>query len=349
MTTQTAGDERDRVTPARPADIYTVAKHAKVSHQTVSRVLNDNPNVRAETRLRVQASIAALGYTPNAAARTLNTKRSDTLGLIVLNDELHGPAQAVRQIERAAREAGYGLRVVHLASIARSSLRSTVRALRDQMVDGVIVVDPHPEDGLLLEPVERTFPLVMVGGQAGGVPGVRYDSAAGVRRAVDHLLSLGHRTVHHVSGPQGWSEADARRDAWARALEDHGREVPEPLIGDWSAASGYAAGRRLAERPEVTAVLAANDHMALGLMRAMAEAGRKVPSDVSVIGFDNTAESAYYYPPLTTLSQAFAALGHHVVELAIRQIQNGGRTGVEDVVLESPSLVLRESTARVRP
>lgn len=336
----------ERVGQVRPPDIYTVARHAKVSHQTVSRVLNNSSNVRAETRLRVQASIAALGYTPNAAARSLNTKRSDTLGLIVLNDDLHGPAQAVRQIERAAREAGYGLRVVHLAPIARGSLRGTVRALRDQMVDGVIVVDPHPEDGPLLEPVDRAFPLVMVGGEASGVPGVRYDSAAGVRQAVDYLLSLGHKTVHHVSGPPGWSEADARREAWRSALEDRGCTIPDPITGDWTAASGFAAGRELATRPEVTAVLAGNDHMALGLMRSLTEAGRRIPEDVSIIGFDNTADSAYYIPPLTTLSQAFAELGNHVVQLAVGQIQSGRRDGTADVVLEPPSLILRASTGR---
>lgn len=333
----------------RASDIYTVARHAGVSHQTVSRVLNGSPNVRASTRQRVEESIRVLGYRPNAAARALNTRRSSTMGLVVLNDELHGPASAVRQIERSAREAGYGLRVTHVSAGARSTVLDAIQALRDQMVDAIMIIDPHPADHHLLDGVDPHFPLVMVGGDLHDIPGVRYASGEGVAQAVDYLLSIGHRTVHHVAGPAGWSEAEVRREAWAARLREHGRDVPPPLEGDWTAASGFSAGQVLARRPEVSAVFAGNDRMALGVLRAMAEAGRRIPEDVSVVGFDNTPDAAYYRPPLTTLSQDFASVGAHAVRLAVRQVQAGGRHTTDGVVLEAPALVLRASTGPAVP
>lgn len=341
---QAAGAPVEVPDAGRASDIYTVARHAGVSHQTVSRVLNNSPNVRASTRQRVEESIRILGYRPNAAARALNTRRSSTMGLVVLNDELHGPASAVRQIERSAREAGYGLRVTHVSAIARSTVRDAIQALRDQMVDAVMIIDPHPADHHLLDGIDPHFPLVMIGGDLHDIPGVRYASGDGVAQAVDHLLAMGHGTVHHVAGPAGWSEAEVRREAWATRLRTRGRPVPPPLEGDWTAASGYSAGLALARQPEVTAVFAGNDRMALGVLRALAEAGRRVPEDVSVIGFDNIPDAAYYRPPLTTLSQDFASVGAHAVRLALRQAQAGHRHAAEGVVLEAPALVLRAST-----
>lgn len=363
----------ERVTrhrPERPPDIHAVARQAGVSHQTVSRVLNEHPNVRASTRARVRAVMEELGYTPNLAARALITGRSKTLGLVVLNEELHGPASALRAIEQDARAAGYGVRIIHLSAVARSTLREVVENLQRQLVEAVLIVDPHPEDQPLLDPLPADLPMVTVGGlHSEGVPGVRFDSGPGVAQAVDYLLGLGHRTVHHVAGPAGWSEADVRREAWQRALAGAGAPVPRPEAGDWSARSGYQAGRRLlaaggvgpggagpggtgsgagaedAAVPAVTAVFAANDQMALGVLYACAEAGVRVPGDLSVIGFDDVPDAAYYQPSLTTLRQDFAELGRHAVELALRQIASGTRQGTGGFTLPPPSLILRASAA----
>lgn len=334
-----------RRTDRRP-DIHAVARHAGVSHQTVSRVLNEHPNVRASTRDRVREAMAVLGYAPNVAARTLITGRSRTLGLVVLNEELHGPACALRAIEQDARAAGYGVRIIHLSAVARSTLRDVVESLREQLVEAVLIVDPHPEDQPLLEPVPPDLPMVTVGGlRSRGVPGVSFDSGPGVAQAVDYLLGLGHQTVYHVAGPAGWSESDVRRRAWQDALAKAGRPVPEPVLGDWSARSGYQAGRVLRERTDLTAVLAGNDQMALGLLHAFAEAGVRVPADVSVVGFDDVPDAAYYQPALTTLRQDFVELGRHAVELALRQIAAGSRQGMEGFTLPPPSLILRASAA----
>jgi DNA-binding LacI/PurR family transcriptional regulator len=330
----------------RPPDIHAVARHAGVSHQTVSRVLNEHPNVRAATRARVRESMEVLGYRPNLAARALITGRSKTIGLVVLNEELHGPACALRAIEQDARAAGFGVRIIHLSTVARGTLREAVESLQRQLVEAVLVIDPHPEDQALLEPVPPDLALVTVGGlHSQGVPGVSYDSGPGVAQAVEYLLGLGHPTVHHVAGPAGWGESDVRREAWRQALRRAGRAVPAPVEGDWSARSGYRAGLVLRERPELTAVLAGNDQMALGLLFAFAEGGIRVPSDVSVIGFDDVPDAAYYQPPLTTLRQDFAQLGRHAVELALRQIANGGRQGMSGFTLPPPSLILRASAA----
>jgi LacI family transcriptional regulator len=331
---------------SRPPDLHAVARHAGVSHQTVSRVLNEHPNVRAATRERVREAMAELGYRPNLAARALITGRSKTLGLVVLNEELHGPASALRAIEQDARAAGYGVRIIHLSTVARSTLREAVESLQRQLVEAVLVIDPHPEDQALLEPVPPDLALVTVGGlHSAGVPGVSYDSGPGVAQAVDYLLGLGHRTVHHVAGPAGWSESDVRARAWRQALERAGALVPEPVEGDWSARSGHRAGLVLRERPGVTAVLAGNDQMALGLLHAFAAARIRVPADVSVVGFDDVPDAAYYLPSLTTLRQDFAELGRHAVELALRQIASGTRQSIGGFTLPPPSLILRASAA----
>jgi len=328
----------------RPPDIHAVARHAGVSHQTVSRVLNEHPNVRPATRARVQEAMAELDYRPNLAARALITGRSKTLGLVVLNEELHGPASALRAIEQDARAAGYGVRIIHLSVVARSTLRDAVESLQRQLVEAVLVIDPHPEDQALLEPVPADLALVTIGGlRSPGVPGVFYDSGPGVAQAVEYLLGLGHATVHHVAGPAGWGESDVRHQAWRAALRQAGRAIPPPVDGDWTARSGYRAGLALREQPELTAVLAGNDQMALGLLYAFAEAGIRVPGDVSVVGFDDVPDAAYYQPSLTTLRQDFAELGRHAVELALRQIANGSRQGMGGFTLPPPSLILRAS------
>jgi DNA-binding LacI/PurR family transcriptional regulator len=338
------GKARNRAN--RPPDIHAVARHAGVSHQTVSRVLNEHPNVRASTRARVREAMAVLGYTPNVVARALITGRSRTLGLIVLNEELHGPASALRAIEQDARAAGYGLRIIHLSAVARSTLPDVVDSLQRQLVEAVLIIDPHPEDQVLLAPVPSGLALVTVGGlHSEGVPGVSYDSGPGVAQALEYLLGLGHETVHHVAGPGGWSESDVRREAWRDTLQRVGRPVPEPVEGDWTARSGYRAGRVLRERPGLTAVFAGNDQMALGLLYAFAEAGIPVPAQVSVIGFDDVPDAAYYQPSLTTLRQDFGELGRHAVELALRQIAAGTRQGIGGFTLPPPSLILRASAA----
>ncbi|MFI7420741.1 LacI family DNA-binding transcriptional regulator [Nonomuraea sp. NPDC049684] len=319
-----------------------VAVLAGVSAMTVSRVLNAPDRVRAETRARVMAAVRELDYRPNQAARQLVTGRSGVLGVVSIDTTLYGPASTLYCIEQAARRAGYNVSIASLPSLSRRSMEEGVQRLRAQAVDGVIIVAPHESaaDGLRHLPPE--MPVVAVdAGDDIPVPVAKVDQQAGARRVTRHLLSLGHETVWHVAGPADWLDANGRIEGWRGVLEAAGREVPEVLRGDWSARSGYQLGRRLCENPDVTAVFVANDQMALGVLRALREAGRRVPEDVSVAGFDDIPESAYFWPPLTTVRQDFGEVGRHAFHLLL-DFMAGHEP--EPRRLVEPELVVREST-----
>ncbi|MEU5867523.1 MULTISPECIES: LacI family DNA-binding transcriptional regulator [unclassified Nonomuraea] len=319
-----------------------VAVLAGVSAMTVSRVLNAPDRVRAETRARVMAAVRELDYRPNQAARQLVTGRSGVLGVVSIDTTLYGPASTLYCIEQAARRAGYNVSIASLPSLSRRSMEEGVQRLRAQAVDGVIIVAPHESaaDGLRHLPPE--MPVVAVdAGDDIPVPVAKVDQQAGARRVTRHLLSLGHETVWHVAGPADWLDANGRIEGWRGVLEAAGRQAPDVLRGDWSARSGYQLGRRLAENPDVTAVFVANDQMALGVLRALREAGRRVPEDVSVAGFDDIPESAYFWPPLTTVRQDFGEVGRHAFHLLL-DFMAGHEPEARRLV--EPELVVREST-----
>jgi DNA-binding LacI/PurR family transcriptional regulator len=327
---------------SRDPAMTDVARLAGVSHQTVSRVLNDHPNVKEQTRLRVRAAIAELGYRPNRAARTLVTGRSQLIGIVTLNSTLFGPASLLTAFEQAAAEAGFAVSVASVVNLDRESVTAAVDRHLDQRVAGVVVIAPTVSAGEGLAAVPAGVPLVTIDGdpdQARAL--VTVDQVAGARAATRHLLAAGHRTVWHVSGPAQWYDAAGRIEGWRQALREAGAEEPPLMPADWSAAAGYAAGQMLARMPEVTAVFAANDHLALGLLRALHEKKRRVPGDVSVVGFDDVPEAAYFIPPLTTVRPDFAAVAHAGLELLLAQIAEPG-VQAGRVVLE-PELVERDS------
>jgi DNA-binding LacI/PurR family transcriptional regulator len=314
-----------------------------VSHQTVSRVINGSRHVRPETRQKVLAAMRELGYRPNPVARALVTGRSNTLGVVSFDTTLYGPASTLFGIERAAHEAGYFIIVASLKALDRSSVADAVERLRRQGVDGVLVIAPMQDaaDALLHAPSE--VPLVAVeAGPDDVVPVVAVDQFAGAGKATQHLLDLGHRTVWHIAGPSDFLESRKRQEGWRSTLEAAGIEPPPALAGDWSARSGYDLGRRLAADPEVTAIFVANDQMALGVLRAMNEAGREVPRDVSVVGFDDVPESPYFTPPLTTIRQDFDEMGSRSLRLLLRSIETGRRVQAGSSV--EPELIVRAST-----
>lgn len=321
-----------------------VGRLAGVSHQTVSRVINGSRHVRPETRERVLEAMRELGYSPNPVARALVTGRSQMLGVVSFDTTLYGPASTLLGIERAAHEAGYFIVVASLEALDRASVTDAVSRLSRQGVDGVLVIAPHQDASDALLHVPPDIPLVAVeAGPAGTVPLVAVDQYAGAVSATRHLLDLGHETVWHIAGPSDWLEARQRREGWRATLEAAGLEPPPPLIGDWSARAGYDLGRRLSADRSVTAVFVANDQMALGVLRAMHEAGRRIPRDVSVVGFDDVPEAPYFTPPLTTVRQDFDEVGTRSLRLLVRTIQAGKRIASDSRV--APQLVLRASTA----
>ena len=324
--------------PGRRVSMADVAVRAGVSGQTVSRVVNGSPRVDPSTRTRVETAMAELGYRPHRAARALRTGRSQTIGLVVSTLSSVGNFRMLQAVADAAESLGYALTVV--TATGPVSVAAAFERLGEQGVDGAIVLneataitrDAGAPAGLRLvvvdSPADDRF----------GVVGS--DHAGGARAATEHLLETAHATVWHVAGPAASFAAAARERGWRSALEAVGADVPEPLRGDWSAASGHAAGVALAARNDVTAVFCANDQMALGVMRALADAGRRIPEDVAVVGFDDVADAADFRPPLTTVRQDFDALGERAVAALVEAIA-GELPRVEVVPTR---LIVRESS-----
>ncbi|MCO5996325.1 LacI family DNA-binding transcriptional regulator [Actinoallomurus rhizosphaericola] len=333
------GDARVTTRPG----LRDVARLAGVSHQTVSRVFQGHPRVTAETRAKVLAAAAQLDFRPNAFARALATGRSRTLGVVSFDATLFGPASMISEIERCAREADYFTSVIALQSASQRSISAAAERLRGQGVDGLIVIPGHVPLTQTTQHLPADLPVVVMESET-VVPSVGVDQYTGPKAATRYLLDLGHRTVHHLPGPMSWLEARERARGWRDALTEAGAPVPPTIPGDWSAGSGYDRGLVLAADPDITAIFAANDQNALGVLRALHEAGRRVPDDVSVIGFDNIPEAAYFIPPLTTIRQDFAAVGRSSVSLLLEQIESGRRSDKKIII--STELVSRSSAGR---
>ncbi|MEV4352057.1 LacI family DNA-binding transcriptional regulator [Actinoplanes sp. NPDC049596] len=322
-----------------------VARLAGVSHQTVSRVLNEHRNVSEQTRLKVQAAIAELGYRPDRAARALVTGTSKVIGVVTQNTALYGPAMMLTAFEEAALATGFAVNVGSVRNLDERSIADAVERHLDQRVAGLVVIAPVASAGPALAQLPEDVPLVTIDGDPERTSTlVTVDQVAGARAATEHLLEAGHDTVWHISGPSDWFDAAGRVRGWESALRDAGREIPPLLTGDWGAASGYRNGQLLARLPEATAVFTANDHIALGLLRALNEHGRRVPEDVSIVGFDDVPEAEYFTPPLTTVRPDFDAAATATLELLLAQIEQEATADAARRTI-APSLVVRGSVA----
>ncbi|MFK4762234.1 LacI family DNA-binding transcriptional regulator [Microbacterium sp. ZW T5_45] len=311
-----------------------VAARAGVSGQTVSRVVNDSPRVDPTTRERVEIAMVELGYRPHRAARALRTGRSQTIGLVVTTLATVGNSRMLQATAEAAAERGYALTLV----TASAGVGAAFERLLEQEVDGAIVLNEASAQ-VSSAALPSGLRLVVVDADADpGFTSVHSDHAGGAAAATRYLLELGHGTVHHLAGPSGSFAAAERERGWRQAVVDAGAEAPAVIRGDWSAEAGFAAGESLAA---ASAVFCANDQMALGLLRAFAEAGRRVPEDVDVIGFDDLPDAANYRPPLTTIRQDFTALAQRAVDALVADIE--GAPGVAASVVPT-SLVRRSST-----
>lgn len=320
-----------------------VAARAGVSGQTVSRVVNDSPRVDPVTRARVEQAMSALGYRPHRAARALRTGRSQTIGLVVTTLTTVGNSRMLQATAEAAAERGYALTVV----TAAESVTTAFARLAEQEVDGAIVLNEASAQVSGHEPPAGLRLVVVDAPSGAGFAAVHSDHRGGAATATARLLALGHDTVHHLAGPADSYAAAERERGWRETLAAAGVTPPELVRGDWSADAGFAAGPAL---EAASAVFCANDQMALGLLRALAEAGRRVPEDVSVIGFDDVPDAANYRPPLTTIRQDFTALAHRAVAALVAEIEGGavgdGAAGDGAVSVIPTQLVERASTAR---
>ncbi|ROS73336.1 LacI family DNA-binding transcriptional regulator [Cellulomonas sp. PhB143] len=323
-----------------------VAALAQVSSQTVSRVANGHPSVRADTRDRVLAAMETLGYAPNTAARALRYGRFGTIGLIAHRLARTGESRTVEGVVEAARALGLTVTLVDVLAPTTHDMTEAVAQLNHQSIDGLVIIrsELSATENLLLP---ARLPVVVSDSRLlGSRPAVGTDQGQGSRLLVEHLLGLGHRTVHHLAGPAESGPAQERRDVWAQVLRAAGRPVPPHGEGDWTAQAGYAWGAGL-DLDDVTAVFCANDEMAAGVVRALHERGVRVPQEVSVVGFDDVALAGYLWPPLTTVRQDFQKIGAELVRLLAEQMDSG--QDMSDVHVTVPvELVTRESTAPPR-
>ena len=327
----------------RPPSQSDVASLAGVSTQTVSRVANGSSNVDENTRERVLSAMRMLGYHRNSAARALNLGRFHMLGVISFDLSAHGNARTLAAVSRAAQAAGYSVNVAGVENQTEDAVQAAVAHLTGQAVDGLVVIEAQILDRTGLQLSAGVPVIVADGDPEHPFSSVDNNQAAGSEAATEHLLDLGHRTVWHVAGPQDSYSARHRATAWHSTLKRAGAWVPPLQLGDWTADSGYRIGRELAARNDVTAIFAANDQMALGVMRALHEADRAVPGDVSVVGFDDMPESACFFPPLTTIHQDFEEIGRQCVSLLLDRIQQPADTA-KRLITVSPRLVVRASS-----
>ncbi|WP_223878542.1 LacI family DNA-binding transcriptional regulator [Microbacterium radiodurans] len=329
----------------RAASLRDVAERAGASPQTVSRVANGGANVTAALRDRVLDAMRELDYRPNAAARAIRRGAFRSVGIVYNTLGSVGIHRTLGEISERAATRGYATTLMPMTASTTSDASGAFSRLNEMTVDVVIAIiaDRFEADGVVRLP--EGIPAVVVGPEIlHGAATIDFDQRGGAEQAVAHLLSLGHRTVHHLAGPAESFPAERRRMSWADTLTGSGRELTVIERGDWTARSGYAAAQRLLTHTAPTAVFVANDQMALGAYRALHEAGLRVPTDVSVVGFDDTEEGAMLVPPLTTVRQEWRALGRDALDLALAMSDGAGPSSV----ILPTSLIIRSSTAAPR-
>jgi LacI family transcriptional regulator len=319
---------------------------AGVSHVTVSRVLNEHPSVRPETRARVEAAIEKLGYRPNIVARALKSRHSSTIGVVLAGVELYELPRILRGVQSAAQRAGYWVNLASWQGGTTKDLTETLRRLTDQAVEAIAVIADRPMVADALADIVTGLPMTVI--MSGNVPNpelgfVELDQELGARLAVEHLLSLGHQHVVHLAGPTSTFDFRARVDGWRAALKDADGEL---LEGEFDGNGGYRLAHHLVTRSQElpTAIFAGNDLMAMGVLAAFANHGIVVPDDVSLVGFDDIPGAGYLVPSLTTVRQDFVGLGARGIEQVLRMMR-GEPASCERI---APELVVRRSTARPR-
>jgi LacI family transcriptional regulator len=344
-------NSRSRVT------IKDVAAAAGVSHQTVSRVINDRPDVAEETRQRIWKVIEDLNYQPSAIARSLTHQRTLTLGVVTAGLKYLGPSRTLNGITKQAESLGYTLLLKELTSFDTNDVNPILRSLYARQVDGIIWAVPmvgNNRDWFKKQPVGPDVPIIFLTMEPqGDLDIVSMDNYKGGRLATEHLIDQGFKQIGHICGPLDWWEARQRKAGWQDTLTCAGMECTEKLCeaGNWSSSSGEQAFLRLiARNPDMDAVFVGNDQMALGVLQVVCQKGMEVPQDMAVVGFDGMAEAAYYSPPLTTIQQDQQKLGCIAVRELIHVIEANRQDKVfyhpKNISLD-PELIIRASSRRI--
>lgn len=328
--------------PQRAVGVRDVAARAGVSRQTVSRVLNDHPDVAPDTHARVVAAMEELGYRMNNAARALGTHRTRTIGVLASDALQYGPSRSMAAIEASARAAGYWITAAFADSGDEASVTAAIEHLRAQSVDGLIVFAPHARTLDVLDALRTGIPTVIL--HAAERADFTVDQRAGARLAVATLADAGHERIAHLAGPADWLEAEARAAGFAEELAARGLPAGAVFDGDWSPRSGHEAASAVIASG-ATAVFAANDQMALGLIGGLRAAGVAVPERISIVGFDDVPEAAYAWPPLTTVRQDFEELARRAVARVIADSGSGPATVPTEVKADASAATAAEADA----
>lgn len=329
---------------ATKPNIYDVAECAGVSHQTVSRVINNQPSVRPATRQRVLDAMAELEYVPNLAARALVTSKSGLIGILASDTTLYGPAGGVNAMEIEARRAGYMTITRSINPDSEPEIRAGVQHLRLLGVEGLIVITTHNRPAIIAREMLPHTPIVGIDAEYTAEElSVEVDNVDAASRATQHLIDLGHEGIVHFSGPTPSFVAKQRVAGYTSTMRRAGLR-PTVVPGDWSIATGFRIGMEF-DFEGVTGVFTANDSLALGLYKACRTRGIAIPGELSVVGFDDIPEAEYFDPPLTTMRQEFAEIGNHAMMLLLRKL-----AGEQNLVSEFVKLdfMVRQSTGPVR-
>ena len=328
------------------ANIYDVAKLAGVSHQTVSRVINSHPSVKPATREKVEGAISELKYRPNHAARQLVTSQSNMIGILIAGSELYGPWAILNAMEREARLEGYTVISISVLPDSPDSWREGIEQLRNLEIDGVITIALSNKIVKEVENSLASATIVIVDTE----PSKKFDAVnienfIGGKIATQHLIELGHKNIVHLTGPTSGYEGEQRRQGYEDAMRES-KLKSEVIEGDWSIETGYAIGREIAARKvRPTAIFTSNDHQALGVIKAFGENKIRVPQDISIVGFDNIPEAAYFSPALTTIHQDFDQLGKLAIERMLIQLKEPAK---HEALTIAPTLIVRESTQQLK-
>jgi DNA-binding LacI/PurR family transcriptional regulator len=325
--------------------IYDIAVRTGVSYQTVSRVLNEMPHVSPATREKVQAVMQEVGFRPNMTARQLASQRSTIVGLVTYATSFYGPAQVLANSEQASKEMGLSFMFSGIVDQTTPEIRRAVHELCAHQVCGILLHLPLCIDLRDLQDVCRNVPIVAVDSNLGyKCPAIYINQERGSRIATQHLIQLGHKKIAYLRGPLSWRAAELRFKGWLKELKAAGLNAGPVITGNWTAESGFETTQTLVAQHwgEYTALVVANDQMALGAIRAFEESGIQIPRTISVVGFDDIPEAAFFRPPLSTIKQDFKALASSSVECLISQLNHNKAGGLQTI---QPTFVGRESTA----
>ncbi len=338
----------------KKATIYDVAEKAGVSRQTVSRVLNDRLEVSAETRRRVKEIMAELNFKPNAVALSLSRQKSFLFGVVISGLKYLGPSQVLSGITNKAEELGYGLLLKEVQNSNSANIIPVLDWFKAHQADGIIWAAPEIEDNR--QWIKDVFPLFdipiifLTMEEQENVTIVTTDNFSGARKAVDHLIQKGRKNIAHISGPLDWWEARQRKMGWETALKEAGLEVNDRMWteGNWSSKSGKRAFLDLiAKFPEVDGIFVGNDQMALSILQTAPEIGKRIPQDLSIVGFDGIAESEFYIPSLSSVYQDGYELGRIAVTELVSQLKiklTENKVVEPKYITVQPELIIRQST-----